>query len=183
MSPCARNPSVHPPTPRHRRPTSDKGDFSKRMNYRSVKTLAVSRWGLLNLTAFTASSHAPTFHRRESNRVFAVEPDDLELRRGRLHGSPRLSPSGHVEMVASKRKLCRTGQESVAFSAEMLVTRTLPLRSTDSLFFFLCFKVSKLRCILLQRVLLCATLSCQNQPQEGGIPAPGSHRSCRCSLC
>lgn len=71
-------PFCSPLTPPHLR----LGDFSKRMNYRSVKTVAVSRWVLLNLTAFTASSQAPTSHRRDSKRVFAVKPDDLESSKG-----------------------------------------------------------------------------------------------------
>lgn len=52
------------------------------MNYRSVQTVALSQRILLNLTALTATSQAPTSRWRESNRVFAGKPDKVKSGKG-----------------------------------------------------------------------------------------------------
>lgn len=69
------------------------------MNYRSVWFVAVRWWVLLNLTAFTAGSQAPTLRQRELGLVFAAKPDDLES-----------GERGRDRVLASRRTLCWSGQ-------------------------------------------------------------------------
>lgn len=132
----------------------------------------MSRWVLLNLTAFTARSQAPTFRRRESSCAFAAKPDDLESGEEGPCVSERLPPSAHIGLAAPRRKLCRSRQVECAASGADTAVEPRTGGAAAQVFLFL-------RC---QVVVVVAPNSfagfpsgvaqrCQNQPQEGGILA------------
>lgn len=135
------------------------GGFSKRMNYRSVKTVAVSRRVLLNLTVLTGSSQAPLSHRRESNRVFTVKPDDVESSKA---GAPCQSayptPATLGWWLERGNCFCRNRSQNRCFRF---------------FFFFLCVTVFEVTLNSFAAFPSHVTQHCRNQPQEGGIPAPG----------